>query len=319
MAPPRQRLYRHAGGARRAGRPRRRGAAPALALVGALCLLPAAACGAGTAAPASSAASGPVTHCGWDGGGTCPSLGRGQAPGLHPGTFGNQVEVNLAPYYTSDAVTTLGAGLRYGGLGGAAFPARLFPSAGTLDLTVAGDLAVRFFIPPFGPGRRSAISLARPVTVRLPPGEYTALWLLEAGVGGNIGPVHAAVLYARGAPTLVPVTFGDWCNGGLALEDQPPEYVGVVLPEVLTTSAALAASATASGLTAPASPQGVHLLREVRAQCGLWAEEVPLPPAAAPAVALRLPASPAEADPLAYVMALTVQTGPAPVVSVPSP
>lgn len=259
-----------------------------------------------------------VTHCGWDGGGTCPSLGRGVVAGAKPARVGPDVEVDLSRYFTNDAVTTLQGGVRAGGLRGAAFPARLFPSSGTLTLTVAGDQSVSFFIPPFGPGRRSVLGLGHRVTVSVPPGAYTVLWLLEAGVGGNIGPLDVGLDYASGAPARVPVTFGDWCNGGFALVDQPPEFVGISVPEVLTTAPMLTASATVSGASGPALVASTGELREVRANCGLWAEQVPLPSAAEPLVALTLPASAADADASAFVMAITLQEGAAPTVPVPS-
>ena len=266
------------------------------------------ACGAraGSGHPAAQTAQ---TFCGWDGGGACSSLGDGMAPAV-PSVVGHDHEVDIAPFFTSDAVTAPGVRLRHGGLYGAAFPERPFPSSGTLTLTVAGDQRVSFLIPRHAPGTPSALSLGHQVTVPVPTGVYGALWLLEAGVGGNIGPLHLTLHYPGGRAATVPVTFGDWCNGGFPPLDAPPEYVGISLPVVLSTPAAMAASATAAG-PPPAAAAGASL-RLYHARCGLWAEEVPLPAATVPLEALTLPAARGETDPMAFIMAMTLQTGGAP-------
>lgn len=250
------------------------------------------------------------THCGWDGGGACPSLGHGSPTGAHPSVIGEDTEVNLARDFTSDAVTTLAAGLLRGGLAGRAFPLQAFPSTGTLTLTVAGDVPVPFFIPPHRPGDLSALSLARQVVIPTPQGRYGTLWLLEAGVGGNTGPLDLGLRYRSGRTAIVPVTFGDWCNGGFPMADAPPEYVGISLSEVLTSAAALRSSAAGAGPPVrPARPEGAGGVREVYANCGLWAEAVPLPPSASPLQALVVPARSADVTGQAFIMAMTLEAG----------
>jgi hypothetical protein len=250
-----------------------------------------------------------ATYCGWDGAGVCPSLGDASAA-APVRTVGPDREVSLAGDFNVDAVAVAGRRIPGGGLAGAAFPERLFPSSGTLTLTLAGDQAVSFLIPPHAPGQPSAVSLGRPITVPVPPGVYGAVWLLEAGVGGNVGPLTMGLRAAGRVFATVPVTFGDWCNGGFPLLDAPPEYVGISLPAVLSTPALMAASASAAGPPADAARVPPRLFR---LRCGLWAEEVPLPPLQGHALdALTLPAQAGEADPLAYVMALTLEVGPAP-------
>ena len=287
---------------------RRRLTRPVLALALTVAAAGVSGCGA-RAGSGHRAAQNAQTFCGWDGGGVCPSLGDGMAPAV-PSVVGRDHEVDIASFLTSDAVTAPGLGLRHGGLYGAAFPERPFPSSGTLTLTVAGDQPVSFLIPRHAPGIPSALSLGRQVTVPVPIGVYGALWLLEAGVGGNIGPLHLRLHYANGRSASVPATFGDWCNGGFPPLDAPPEYVGISLPAVLSTPAAMAASATAAG--PPPAGAGGRSLRLYHARCGLWAEEVPLPAAAAPLEALTLPALQSETDPMAFIMAMTLQTGGAP-------
>ena len=245
-----------------------------------------------------------ATQCGWDGAGACPSIGQGGLPAAAR-QIGVYREIDLSTHFTNDAVTTLAAGLRYGGLGGGAFPASRFPSAGTLTLRLAGDQQVPFLIPDFGPGRRSVLSLAHRTVVAVPPGTYSELWMLETAVGGNIGPLPIGLAYAGGGVATVAVTFGDWCNGGFPLTDAPPEFAGITLPEVLSSVTAMDASATAMGESPLSRPRSPSLAR-FQTQCGLWAEQVLLPTTGVRLTAVVLPADNADVDADAFVMAMTL-------------
>jgi hypothetical protein len=246
------------------------------------------------------------TACGFDGGGRCPSLGHGAVRPVAARRIGLDQEVDLNRFFTVRAVTTPRLGLGPGGgLDGAAFPASLFPSSGTLTLTVAGDETVSFLVPAWGAGRPSAVSLAVPRTIPVPPGRYGTMWLLEAAVPGNVGPLPVALRYADGAQAEVPVTFGDWCDGGLPMADAPPEYVGIAVSRVLVTRAGIAAG-DLTGAVPASPPRGAPGLGTYRADCGLWAEAVALPTVPSPLVAVTIPAQAADADPAAFFMAMTL-------------
>jgi hypothetical protein len=94
-----------------------------------------------------------------------------------------------------------------------------FPPAGTAFFTAFGQ-RVPFYIPPAGSSVNSIMQLAGPETVKLPPSNDTAIWLLESAV--DLTQYTTVTLnYNSGLDFPELTAFSDWC----AATQQPNEVI----------------------------------------------------------------------------------------------
>lgn len=84
-----------------------------------------------------------------------------------------------------------------------------FPPPGTFMVQAQGQ-RVPFYVPQAGSAIRSILELTGPTTIAVPPGRYSAVWLLEAAV--DLTQRAAVTLNYQGAiPWNETIAFSDWC------------------------------------------------------------------------------------------------------------
>ena len=113
------------------------------------------------------------------------------------------------------------------GLGPGAIPLPFAPSTGTWIVPIAGygqKARVPFLVPAGGTGVKDVLDAETQITLKLPPGHYLGLWLLEAGINGGGGPTNLAAVYRGGRRRDYPVYYEPDCAPQKTVAPQFPVY-----------------------------------------------------------------------------------------------
>ncbi len=172
------------------------------------------------------------------------------------------------------------------GMGPGAIPLPFAPSTGTWIVPITGygkKARVPFLVPAGGTGVKDVLDAEAQITLKVPPGHYLGLWLLEAGINGGGGPTNLAAVYRGGRRRDYPVYYEPDCAPQRTVAPQFPVYAA---PYFLT-------------------PTGTN------ASCRyLYAEAVPINPHHT-LTQLVLPSTRAGETNRLLLMALTLQRAPA--------
>ena len=215
-------------------------------------------------------------------------------------TVGSFSEVDLTPYFQSDAiippqkVSTAKAGVppykgvgKYklagagNGLSVGSIPVPYAPNTGTWKVPITWHghtLQVPFLMPAGGVGVKNAFDWDKQLTITVPAGKYLGFWLLETGINGGGGPTNVGAVYKGGTVRKYGVYYQPNCNTATSL----PQFLVYAAPYFLT----------ATGVNT-----GCHVL---------FAEAVPINPSHT-LTKLVFPANKINVNNKMVIMALTLQ------------
>lgn len=158
------------------------------------------------------------------------SLGQTSSQEPTATTVGGFTEVNLSTVFNEQGIIFKGQtgpkGQSLGGGQGFDIEANTFPSTGNFTVS-AGSVHPTFLIPAYAAGINSVLGLGKAVSIPVPPGRYTSVWLMYMTEGPAAGAL--TLKYSNGTTTSDPFTF----SGFFANPVNPPQFQVYNVPNTL--------------------------------------------------------------------------------------
>lgn len=158
------------------------------------------------------------------------SLGQTSSQEPTATTVGGFTEVDLSKVFNEQGIIFKGQtgpkGQSLGGGQGFDIEANTFPSTGNFAVS-AGSVHTTFLIPAYAAGINSVLGLGQAVSIPVPPGRYTSVWLMYMTEGPAAGAL--TLKYSNGTSTSDPFTF----SGFFANPVSPPQFQVYNVPNTL--------------------------------------------------------------------------------------
>ncbi len=162
------------------------------------------------------------------------SLGLTSAQEPTATTVNGFTEVDLSHYFNEQGMIFQGhtgpKGQSLGGGQGSVIEANTYPSTGNLTVTdnnVQPAVHPTFLIPSYAPGTNSALGFGPAITISVPTGRYTSIWLMYLSEGPANGSLN--LYYSGGTSGADPFTF----SGGFANPVSAPQFQVYNVPNEL--------------------------------------------------------------------------------------
>lgn len=158
------------------------------------------------------------------------SLGGTSTTEPTPTTVNGFTEVNLSKVFNEQGIIFKGKtgpqGQSLGGGQGWDIEANSFPSTGNFTVS-AGSAHPTFLIPSYTAGVNSVLGLGSALTIPVPPGRYTSVWLMYLSEGPANGALQ--LTYSNGTTASDSFTF----SGALANPVNTPQFQAYNFPTAL--------------------------------------------------------------------------------------